>query len=122
MATINPPDDFDAAVKVLPDGQDPFGAACDLSRDLQNFLFHYTLGQAEADLLVQEDNKTLRDVRVANPDGDHEEKMFYEWSIHSAIPRRKTQVYTVNERSPGFRYGHFVVLVLKAGFIHWRRC
>ena len=89
---ISSPADYNAAVQVLPAGQDPFGAACDLSPDVQNFLFHYDLGQAEADLLVQEDLKSLKDVGLANPDGDSEEKLFFEWSIQAAVTSRKRQL------------------------------
>ena len=96
FAVVHPPADYDHVVIPLPEGQRPFDVdgvdACKLSREIQSFLFHYGLGKDCADVLVGEDLVEMRDIRLADPDGDAEAKDYYEQSVHKQLTRRKAQV------------------------------
>ena len=48
MTAVVPPDNVLEAVAHLPACQDPYGAACTLSRAMECVFFHYRLRQAEA--------------------------------------------------------------------------
>ena len=88
------PANYNDEVKPLPDGQHPFdvaGVTCKLSREVQAFLFHYGLGCEAADIMVTEDLVEMRDIALADPDGNAEQKDYYSGSVHLMMPRRKHQ-------------------------------
>ena len=91
---ISLPANYNDEVKPLPDGQHPFdvaGVTCKLSREVQAFLFHYGLGCEAADIMVTEDLVEMRDIALADPDGNAEQKDYYSGSVHLMMPRRKHQ-------------------------------
>ena len=88
------PASYNDEVKPLPDGQHPFdvaGVTCKLSREVQAFLFHYGLGCEAANIMVTEDLVEMRDIALADPDGNAEQKDYYSGSVHLMMPRRKHQ-------------------------------
>ena len=89
------PKDYNDAVQAFPDGFRPFDAIdapCLLSVEVQAFAYHYNLSDEVIAVLVAEDVCEMRDVRLADPDGNHEQKDYYKESVNDRVLNRKQKM------------------------------
>ena len=74
---VEPPDDCNAAVIPLPDGQNPFGDDCTLDRKIQSVFHHYEVDSDVANHIAEEGFKKIKDIRMADPDGNEEQRALF---------------------------------------------
>ena len=89
------PKDYNDAVQAFPDDFRPFDvtdAPCLLSVEVQAFAYHYNLSDEVIAVLVAEDVCEMRDVRLADPDGNHEQKDYYKESVNDRVLNRKQKM------------------------------
>ena len=86
-ADISLPENPDAAITLLPAGQFLYGDDCPLSCFFQSVLFHYDIRQNEVEILEEEEIYAMKQVRLANPDGDQEQRDAFEDAVCKRIAR-----------------------------------
>jgi len=69
--------DYDSAVRPLGDDEHPFGIDCPINRRIQAILVHYEICVEDVALLVQEDLHTRKEFKLANPDGNADQRQSY---------------------------------------------
>ena len=68
----------DSAVQPLAEDKFPFGEDCPINRKIQAVLYHYDICVEDVGLLVQEDLHLKKDFKMANPDGNEDQKQTYQ--------------------------------------------
>ena len=92
MATSDKEVDYDAAVKPPPEDKHPYGVDCPINRKIQAILAHYEICTEDVAVLVREDLHLKKHFKLANPDGNDEQKMAYfdaVGTITKAVRRRQ---------------------------------
>ena len=84
---VEAPDNFDEGISLLPDDQPPFGVNCLIALGIQTVLFHYQISAKEVEDLEGEELFTLRDFRLANPEGGAEERAVFRDSVAPLFPK-----------------------------------
>lgn len=84
-ANITAPKDKDAAVVLLPDTQLPYGANCEVDRDVQSVFFHYGLRKEDVDVLVKEGFTSIERCQWADPDGDDDARETFQECVADHI-------------------------------------
>ena len=88
------PENSDAKVVALPDGQFPYGLTCVLDRKVQSVLFHYGVDQDVVDILVEERLTNLKRIREADPDGDDDAKEAFQEAVNARVPAKIMRIIT----------------------------
>lgn len=68
QVNIVSPDQPDDAVVALPPHQHPYGDPCPLNRRFQSVLWHYDVTRASADVLINRNIHSIKQIRFINPD------------------------------------------------------
>ena len=93
--TMDRPKDYNNAVVPFPDDFRPFDvvdAPCQLEVEIQAFVYHYNLSADTIAILVAEDLCEMRDIRLADPDGNFEQKDYYKESVDDRVVVRKQRM------------------------------
>ena len=80
------PDDVNEAVVMIPDDIHPYGVDCHVSKPVQSIMHHYNVNLNSIQILEEEEFFELRDLRMANPDGDEAAKALFARAIEGRIP------------------------------------
>ena len=81
--TITPPDDFNAAVVMLPDAQQPYSRDCGIDRTVQSVFFHYEIDEAIVEYLDKVGFRKIKFIRKADPDGDDEQRALFKSTVET---------------------------------------
>ena len=87
-----PPEDVNEAVLMIPADLFPYGRDCHISTPMQSILHHYEVTPASAEIIEAEEFFKIRDVRMADPDGDDAAKAFFQASICNRVASRMQQM------------------------------
>ena len=86
------PEDVNDAVVLLAADFFPFGRDCAITSPVQSVLHHYDVTPASVQVLEEEEFFKLRDVRMADPDGDDAARALFESTVMKRIPGRLQQM------------------------------
>ena len=76
------------AVFMIPDNLHPYGSECAVSKPVQSVMHHYGVLKASVDILEEEEFFLVRDLRMADPDGEPVCRALFKDAIADRIPNR----------------------------------
>ena len=82
------PKDINDAVFMIPEDLHPFGSDCHISKPVQSVMHHYGVVRASLDVLEEEEFFLIRDLKMADPDGEAVCRALFADAIGSRIPGR----------------------------------
>ena len=82
---FNHPVDVNEAIAIVSDDYHPFGSNCRVSKPVQSIMHHYGVKKATVDILEEEEFFLMRDLKMADPDGDPRAQALFESAIVARI-------------------------------------